>query len=142
MTAHAKARLVGSLLLAIALWPIAHRQLVVHQDVNPWKLFGFAMYCTPHDVVVDLVDRSGAAPQRLDPAAFPAPLRESYQRFAARRAVLGRFVAPDALARDAFAALPELRGLTIAVSVFSLEFGQASVSRHTRLYPFERERDQ
>jgi hypothetical protein len=138
LSPHAKARLVGSIVLAIALWPIAHRQLVVRMDVNPWKLFGFAMYCTPHDLVVDLVDRGGAEPRRLDPDAFPPALRESHQRFAARRSVLGRFVAPDALAADAFAALPELRALTVAVSVFSLEWGEASISRRTRLYAFER----
>jgi hypothetical protein len=138
LTPHGKARLVGSIVLAIALWPIAHRQLVVHMDVNPWKLYGFAMYCTPHDVVVDVIDRSGAAPQRIDPAAFPAPLRATYESFTARRGVLGRFVSPDALAADAFAALPELRALTVAVSVFSLERGEASITRRTRLYAFER----
>lgn len=142
MTSHGKARLVGSIVLTIALWPIAHRQLVVRMDVNPWKLHGFAMYCTPHGVVVDVIDRSGTKPQRIDPAAFPAPLRESWERFSNRRAVLGRFVAPDALARDAFAALPHLRSLTIAVSIFSLEFGAEKTSRRTRLYAFEREPDQ
>lgn len=138
MTARGKARLIGTVVLAIAVWPIAHRLLVVRMDVNPWKLYGFAMYCTPHEVVVDVIDRSSGAPRRLDPAAFPPPLRESHQRFEARRSVLGRLAAPDALAADAFAALPELRALTVAVSIFSLEPGQASITRRTQLYPFAR----
>ena len=60
-----KARLVGGIVLLIALWPIAHRQLVTRLDVNPWKLYGFAMYCTPHEVVVDVIDRSGDRPLRI-----------------------------------------------------------------------------
>ena len=53
MSARRKARIVGTLLVAIALWPLVHRQLVTRLDVDPWKLYGFAMYCTPHAVVVD-----------------------------------------------------------------------------------------
>ena len=65
MSPRAKARVVGTLLLLVAVWPLAHRQLVVRFDVNPWKLYGFAMYCTPHDIAVDLIDRSGAKPSKI-----------------------------------------------------------------------------
>jgi hypothetical protein len=65
LSAQAKARLCGALLALVALWPLLHRPLVVIADVDPWKLFGFAIYCTPHHVSVDLIDRSRAPAREI-----------------------------------------------------------------------------
>ena len=138
MSPRAKARLVGTLICLIALWPIAHRQLVTRFDVDPWKLFGFAMYCTPHVVVVDIVDRSGEQPRRIEPAAFPPRLRRAYQRFAARRSTLGTLHAPGELARVVLDTLPEVRAFSVAVRIFSLQWREAEITHRTRLYGFDR----
>ena len=42
-----KRRLVAAGLLLFALWPPLHFALVRRYDVDPWKLFGFAMYSVP-----------------------------------------------------------------------------------------------
>ena len=138
MSARTKARVVGALLVAIALWPLVHRQLVTRLDVDPWKLFGFAMYCTPHAVVVDVVDRGGETPRRIDPQSFPPALRESHARYSLRRSTLGTLVPPAGLAEEIFAAQPELRRITVAVRIFTLEPFASELSHRTRLYAFER----
>ncbi len=47
MTSRNKARVALALLLLFAAWPLAHRTLVVRHGINPWKLYGWAMYCMP-----------------------------------------------------------------------------------------------
>ena len=47
MSLRAKQYVLAGLLLLLALWPLAHRALVVRYRVDPWRLFGWAMYCTP-----------------------------------------------------------------------------------------------
>lgn len=94
-----KRRLVLGLLVFIATWPLAHRFLVASLHVDPWRLGGWAMYCTPKlQVEVALVPEREGRPIELE---LPSELRESANRFAARRAVLGRFVRPASLAREA-----------------------------------------
>ncbi len=138
LSAKRKARIVGSVLLLIALWPIAHRQLVARFDINPWKLYGFAMYCTPHHVVVDIVDRSGSEPRRLEPEAFPPRLRHAHERFSARRSTLGVLHEPDELARAVLETLPEVRAFSVAVRIFSLQWRDAEITHRTRLHAFDR----
>ena len=138
MSPKRKARIVGSALVLIALWPIAHRQLVTRFDVNPWKLYGFAMYCTPHYVVVDIVDRSGGEPRRLEPEAFPPRLRHAHERFSARRSTLGVLHAPDELASTVLETLPEVHAFSVAVRIFSLQWRDAEITHRTRLYAIDR----
>ncbi len=95
----AKRRFVLALLLFVAAWPQAHRFLVASFEIDPWRLCGWAMYCTPKPrVEVALVPERGGRPIELE---LPLPLREEANRFAERRAVLGRLVNPAALARGA-----------------------------------------
>ncbi|MGH0030552.1 MAG: hypothetical protein ACQGVC_12225 [Myxococcota bacterium] len=138
MSSLARARVAGTLLLLVAAWPLVHRQLVVHQDVDPWKLYGFAMYCTPHSVAVDLIDRSGPRAREIGRRELPPALRDSFDRFVARRSTLGRFVSPEPLAREVLDAFPEVRTLSVAVSVSSLPFGGDSLERRTTFHRFDR----
>ena len=99
----AKRRLVLVFLVCLAAWPLAHRFLAASFEIDPWRLGGWAMYCTPKlKVEVGLVPERAGLPVELD---LPLPLREEANRFAERRAVLGRFVSPAGLARDALARL-------------------------------------
>lgn len=133
-----KARVVAGALIGIALWPIVHRQLVVHYDINPWKLYGFAMYCTPHGVAVDLVDRSVRPPRRIEPDTLPPPARAAYDAFVERRRTLGRFVSPDDMAGEVLRALPEVRRLTVAVGIFSLQWREDRLTPRRTFYRFDR----
>lgn len=95
----AKRRLVLAFLVCLAAWPLAHRFLVASFEIDPWRLCGWAMYCTPKlRVEVALVPERAGRPIELD---LPPPLREEADRFVERRAVLGRFVNPALLARSA-----------------------------------------
>ena len=97
MSFAAKRRLVLWFLVCLAAWPLAHRFLVASFEIDPWRLGGWAMYCTPKlRVEVGLVPERAGRPIELD---LPPSLREEANRFAARRAVLGRFVNPALLAR-------------------------------------------
>lgn len=139
MSTRTKARLAGTLLALVAVWPLAHRQLVTRYDVNPWKLYGFAMYCTPHLVAVDLIDRTRPPARRIPPEELPAALRERYERYVARRSTLGWFVPPQDLARDVLAALPEVGDLGVAVTVSRLPFAGTELESRTRFYRFPRQ---
>jgi hypothetical protein len=138
LSAQAKARLCGALLALVALWPLLHRPLVVIADVDPWKLFGFAMYCTPHHVSVDLIDRSRAPAREIRGDELPPALRTDLQRFSARRETLGRLASPDPLGRDVLAALPGVERLTIAITVTRLAFAGSELASHTRLHGYDR----
>ena len=135
MNARSKARWVGTLLLVVCLWPLVHRPLVLWLDVDPWKLFGFAMYCTPHHVSVDLIDRGAVPPREILPTELPPALRAELAHFIARRTTLGRLVSPDALGRDVRAALPGVERLVVAITVTRLPFAGSELVSHTRWYP-------
>jgi hypothetical protein len=126
-------------LLLVALWPIAHRQLVTRFDVNPWKLYGFAMYCTPHGLSIELIDRSQPQLRKLDPASLPPRARLALDRFAIRRGTLGKLQPPDAMAREVLRALPEVRNLSVAVTVVSLPAGASHVAPRTEIYGYTRD---
>ncbi len=103
MSFAAKRRLVLWFLVCLAAWPLVHRFLVASVEIDPWRLGGWAMYCTPKlRVEVGLVPERAGRPTELD---LPPSLREEADRFAERRAVLGRFVNPALLARGALSRL-------------------------------------
>jgi hypothetical protein len=137
-SARRKARISGTLLLLLALWPLVHRQLVVRYEVDPWRLFGFAMYCTPHHLAVNLIDRSGPQPREIFRRDLPASLRPDYDRFVSRRKALGALESPDPLARELLAAMPELTRLTVATTVSSLPFAGSEIDSRTTLHHYAR----
>ena len=107
-----KRRLVLAFLVCIATWPLAHRFLVARFEIDPWRLCGWAMYCTPKlQVEVAVVPERAGRPIELD---LPPSLREEANRFAGRRAVLGRFVNPVLLARHA---LDRLEADSVVVTI-------------------------
>ena len=69
MKIRTKRRLVVFGLAAFTIWPLVHRGLVARYDTNPWRLFGWAMYCVPRPkllpmaVVVYTLDDHGELEQ-------------------------------------------------------------------------------
>lgn len=87
-----KARIAVFGLAALLAWPPLHFRLVERYELNPWKFFGFAMYCCPTLPVqldVEIVERGSVV--RLPMGALPMPLRAAWRRFALDRSVLGTF---------------------------------------------------
>ncbi len=112
MSYAAKRRLVLGFLVFAVLWPPAHRVLVATSEIDPWRLGGWAMYCTPKlRVEVALVPEKRGRPVDVE---LPASLREAANRFTERRAVLGRFVSPAVLAREA---LEQLEADSVVVMI-------------------------
>ncbi len=112
MSYAAKKRAVVAFLVCFSVWPLAHRWLVASYDVDPWRLGGWAMYCTPKlRVEVGMVPEREGRPVDLE---LPDSLRRSADRFTQYRAVLGRFSNPERLAREA---LEQLEVDSVVVTV-------------------------
>jgi hypothetical protein len=117
-----RVRLATAILVAVMLWPFAQHAIVRHFEMDPWAFFGFAMYSVPNLRVNVRAARLEAA----DPGAAPdwnAISIGSYAaltEFAVRRARWGRWLPPDRVAQELFAAQPDLPGLMIRVRRWEL----------------------
>jgi hypothetical protein len=101
------------LVVVVLLWPVAHRFLVETREIDPWELFGWAMYSEPAarvQVRVDLI-RDG----RREPLRAMGPLRDAVRAFARRRTILGTLAAPDALAARVLASRPDADGVVLVL---------------------------
>jgi hypothetical protein len=130
-----KRRIVEVALVIFALWPLVQNGLCARYGVDPWKLFGWAMYSVPGRMSrLDLYratpagDGDAAADLRPLPAsAIAPPLRESLEAFRQRRGALGALVSPDPLAREILRLHPELEGVGIALTTLELDRASARV---------------
>ena len=112
----AKRRILVVLLGLFALWPIVHGELVARYHINPWRLFGWAMYCVPtYEPQVRFFGKSG---DRSGEISLPPSPRVEVERirFVRQRGQLGEWASGDLLASEIFAAYPDLDELVIAVS--------------------------
>ncbi len=125
-----KRRLVGLSLVLFAIWPIFHYALTRTYGTDPWKLFGWAMYCVPgpmKTVRVVLVDPGGGR-RRLDLRRYSEDEQRLVDRFRERRAALGRLASPEPLAAGMLELHPDAAGVVVAVAVFELDLRTALLS--------------
>lgn len=117
MTSRLRIRLATGLVVFVLLWPPVQHVAARTFELDPWAFFGFAMYAVPNL----RVNVRAARLASLDPHAEPdwnaiSPVSYAALRsFAERRARWGRLLAPDNVARELFAAQPDLPGLLIRV---------------------------
>jgi hypothetical protein len=133
-----KKRAILALLLIVAVWPLLHRALVAHFDVNPWKLGGFAMYASatpPLKVTVFHGVTEGVV--ALDERLLPPSVQEQLDRFRIERHALGRLRSADGLGQTILAALPEIDWIVISIQRMTLDPKTARmISSRTRYrYP-------
>jgi hypothetical protein len=118
-----KRRALGVFLLLFALWPLGHFALARRYEIDPWKLFGWAMYCAPGPMKTVRV--VGLGPQRelrrFDMRRYTPEERALVDGFRERRRALGRLARPEALARGMLALHPELEGVVVAVFALELD---------------------
>lgn len=135
-----KARIAVAVVLLVALWPLGHRALVAFAGTNPWKLGGFAMYAAPAPplqiAVYGLRDGQLA---RIDPAALPAHVRASLQRFEVERHALGELRRPDDVARAILAAAPAVSQLSVVVQRTVLRSDDARLASERMQYSYDRD---
>ena len=112
-----KKRLLKVMLVLFALWPVAHGFLVESFVVNPWRLFGWAMYCVPtYEPQVRFFGFSdGKSGEIVFPSDHPRAEIERV-RYIRARGQIGDLASPEVLAAELFEIYPKLDGLAIDVS--------------------------
>ena len=131
-----KRRVIVFVVVFVGLWPLVHRGLVLSHRIDPWELFGWAMYAVASERVqvgVDLV--RGGARERLRPS------REEFAKieaFAKRRSALGRLVSGEALAREILHTHPSAESLVLLTRRVSLDPESAHLVASEHEERFER----
>lgn len=116
LTSGAKARIAVAGLGLLFLWPFAHFRLVEEYRLDPWRFFGFAMYCRPTlppgiDVTLVVDGRRVAYPEEQ----WPADGRQILEAFRRDRKVLGTLRAPNRVASWIFRTRPDADELVLVV---------------------------
>ena len=127
-------------LMALLAWPPLHYGLVERYDLNPWKFFGFAMYCAPTLPVqldIEMVQRGRVI--KVQVADLPLPLRAACRRFALDRSVLGTFREVRPLAFRLLRALPTAEAVRIDVRHAHIDRATGSIVETHDLREFRRE---
>ncbi len=130
---------VGLLLAVFAVWPLLHHLVAKRYFVNPWRLFGWAMYCVPvyQPQVRFFTTRDG---QRLE-IAYPRVSRDNalaHQRFLRQRPHLGTLVEPEDLAQTFFRQYPQLEQVTVHVTQPVYHYDSDRIRDAYFEYAFER----
>ncbi len=112
-----KKRLLKAMLVLFAVWPVAHGLLVERYVINPWRLFGWAMYCVPtYEPQVRFFGFSnGQSGEIVFPSDHPRAEIERI-RYIRARGQIGELASPEVLAAELFDIYPQLDGLAIDVS--------------------------
>jgi hypothetical protein len=139
LTLAAKQRLVVAVLAVLAAWPLAHRALVQRYDLDPWRFFGWAMYCTPKlpaDVYLFAIENGARIPVSFDELT-PAQRRSVYA-LRARRVLWGTFASPSRAGAAVLAARPKADVAEVVVSKWYLDPTTATIATHDERYRFTR----
>ena len=140
MTFTAKQRLVVAALAVLAVWPLAHRALVVRYDLDPWRFFGWAMYCTPKlptDIYLFAVENGVRVP--VDPQSLTPAQRRSVYALLRRRSVWGSLASPEHVGSTILAAKPEADAVEVVVSKWYLDPATAQIATRDERYRFQRD---
>jgi hypothetical protein len=118
-----KRRIVMVLLVAFTLWPLAHRTMVATFNINPWKFYGWAMFCVPNPKTKiaafgikgeENVPLSPTRADRVDKAAYNF-----------RRGILGSLTSPDDFAQALLRRHPEVDGVGVVVVQYHVDWRTA-----------------
>lgn len=130
-------RVVSGILLAVALWPLAHRGLVARYHIDPSRFAGWASHATAvvPEIAV-LFEKQGSGLGVLDERTLPRPARDALERFRERRTAYGDLVRADDLARAVFAARSDLAWVLVATQRLRLDPATARMTsdRGQQLY--------
>lgn len=139
MTLAAKQRLVVGVLAALAVWPLVHRALVWRYDLDPWRFFGWAMYCTPKlpaEVKLFAIEDGARAPVPL--SALDRRQRRAIYSLRQRRGLWGRLASAERAGAVLLAARPQADAVEVVVEKWYLDRETASIATHVEPHRFER----
>lgn len=126
MNSTRKARIVGVLITAIAVWPLVHHGLVRLYDVNPWKLFGFAMYAVPHQTTILKIESNAGSGWTPFDSNNPQ-IQNTLRTYADRHSALGRLASPRKTAEFILHREPHLQAIRFS-------FEKRGISRTSARY--------
>ncbi len=130
---------VALLLIAYAIWPLVHRQLVERVRINPWKLAGWAMYTTaaPRGAISAVgIDEDGRPRNlRLDTTPSLTRAREDYL---GSRISLGLSSDPLPMAEALASAHPQFTAWHLIVEQVGLSPRAYIEPLHRSTYSFRR----
>lgn len=119
MSGPLRRRMMATLVIAVALWPVAHAGLVAVYRTDAWELFGWSMYALPAARVQVRVEVERDGESR--PLRAMGRQRERVLAFARRRTALGELAPTARLARQIFEEDATLEALTIFTREISLD---------------------
>ncbi len=136
MSSEARRKAMVGIGVAVLVWPFVHLGMVAQARIDPWELFGWAMYSKPAarvQVAVD-VEREG----RLVPLRAMGLLRRRVGDYARARTSLGRFARPDDLLTAIFESDPSIEAVELVLREVSLDVGSAFLVAQDERLRFER----
>ena len=136
MTRAMRVRAIGVVAGAVLLWPLVHLALVARAQIDPWELFGWAMYSQPParvQVRVD-VERGG----ETKPLRAMAGLRDAQVGFAQSRSRLGTLASPDRFVGQVFASDATIDAVVIVMRRVRLDRVTARLVADDESLRFER----
>lgn len=139
MTLAGKQRLVVAALAVLAVWPLAHRALVVRYDLDPWRFFGWAMYCTPKlpaSIALFAIEQDVRTPVEL--RSLPRRERRAVHALRRRRALWGRLASADRVGAILLAARPQAQAVEVVVTKLYLDPRTATIGTHVETHRYER----
>lgn len=139
MTLAAKQRLVVSVLAVLAVWPLAHRVLVWRYDLDPWRFFGWAMYCTPKlpaEVHLFAIEDGARVPVEL--GSLTRAQRRAVHALRRRRSLWGTLASPARAGAALLAARPGASAVEVEVKKWFLDPATATIDTHVEAYRFQR----
>ena len=139
MTLAGKQRLVVAMLAVLAAWPLAHRALVVRYDLDPWRFFGWAMYCTPKlPATISLFAIEDGVRQPVEIRSLSRDGRRAIAVLRRRRSLWGTLASPDRAGQALLAARPDAEAVEVVVSKLYLNPATASIDTHVETHRFVR----
>lgn len=138
MTLAAKQRLVFAVLAVLAVWPLAHRALVWRYDIDPWRFFGWAMYCTPKlpaEVSLFAIEGGARVPVPLD--SLSDGQREAVDALRRRRSLWGTLASPERAGAALRAARPQAAAVEVVVTKWYLDPATATIATREEAHRFE-----
>jgi len=125
------------LVVAMAVWPAVHFGLSQAYGINPWKLFGWAMYSVPGPRggvrLVGLLADGRAV--RLDRGGLADDERALLDRYHSYWSELGELASASELVEGVLAGRPELESLVVTTIAYRIDRETARVAvreRHVR----------
>lgn len=137
-----KRRLVIGALAVVTMWPLAHRALVAWFALNPWKFYGWAMFCIPNPrTFAALYEFDGDRPIPLRPGRLRAEDERAVREYAAQWQMLGRLTPRSSIAAIAHRLLdedPHLQRVGVIVTQLTLDATTARIAPRQEAHVYER----